>query len=781
MTGFMHEKEFSRKSFLKGGGALVVGFSLAGSRLADRAAAAGPGRPLDPGQVDSYLTVHPDNTVTLYQSVNERGQGTRTSLLQIAADELDIGMRQISNGRLDTATSPFTTYTGGSCGVAIGGSYVRAAAAAAKQALLGLASANLGVPVASLSVSDGVVSGGGKTVTYGQLVGGKLFNVSLPQKVQRYIYGGPALRPGLEPVEPGSKPISEYKLVTKPLRRVDVPDIVTGVLTYSNDVRLPGMLHGRVVRPRGQSFLGSLLAPGAAYQANYTRELVAGGGQAPLAIDESSIRHIEGAQVVHVGNFVGVVTPTEYGAIQAAAQLKVTWKEPATPLPGTGNLEGTLRQTQAESLVTAMGNVDAGFAQAAKTLSATYRTSYILHGPIGPHVAVADVTPTGATLFHQSGGLYNLAANDVAQLLGLPLSSVREISFQGSSFYGGISTDLDTPAAAALMSRTVGKPVRVQLMRWDDQGYDNYDAAEAIDVRAGVDANGKIVAFDYVSNAQEGNAEPPAAWLTGGIYLIPNRKVIARLAPRLFQTAPLRSPMDRGPAFATEQTIDELAYLSKIDPLEFRRQNMIGNDRWLAALDAVAKAAKWQPRVAASKLSDANVVTGRGFGFGTHVLGGGPQGQPGLDFRTLEPTTAAAAIAEIEVNRKTGKITVKHVYAATAPGFVANPRLVADQVMGTAIQGTSQALHEQVTFNKSNVTSLDWVSYPVLRFKDHPDVTPIVIQRLDEVPLGAGEEPITALFGSIANAFFDATGVRIRQVPMTPAVVRNALARADVK
>jgi nicotinate dehydrogenase subunit B len=382
---------------------------------------------------------------------------------------------------------------------------------------------------------------------------------------------------------------------------------------------------------------------------------------------------------------------------------------------------------------------------------------------------------------HQSGGVYNLAATDVAKLLDLPFASVREISFQGSSFYGGYSTDLDTSAAAALMSKTVGKPVRVQLMRWDDHGYDQHDAAEVIDVNAGVDANGKIVAFDYVAYSQEGRSEPPPAWLTGGIYLIPNRKVVMRSASRLFMCAPLRSPQDRGPALATEQTIDELAYVSKMDPLAFRRQNMTGNDSWLAVLEAVANASKWQPRVAASKLSDANVVTGRGFGFGSHMFGAGPQGQPGLDFRTLEPTTAGAAIAEIEVNKKTGKITVKHVYAATAPGFVANPRLVADQVMGTAIQVTSQALLEQVTFNKSNVTSLDWVSYPVMRFKDHPDVTPIVIQRLDELPGGAGEEPITALFGAIANAFFDATGVRLHQVPMTPAVVRNALARGGVK
>jgi nicotinate dehydrogenase subunit B len=427
-----------------------------------------------------------------------------------------------------------------------------------------------------------------------------------------------------------------------------------------------------------------------------------------------------------------------------------------------------------------MGDVETGLAQAAKTVSATFRTSYLLHGPTGPHNAVADVTPTGATIYHQCGPNYGLAAQGVAEAIGVAQASVREISYQGSSFYGGHSTDQDCPTAAAVLSKAVGKPVRVQFMRWDDMGYDNYDGAEVIDVRAGVDANGKITAFDYVAYSQQDVAQPPSAINTGGVYLIPNRKVRANTAPSLFMTAPLRSPMDRGPAFSTEQIVDELAYATGSDPLEFRRRNMTGNDAWLRVLDAVAKAANWQPGRAAAKPSDAKVVTGRGFGFGTHAYGGGLQG-PGLDFRTLDPTTPAAAIADIEVNKQTGKIRVKHVYAAVAPGLVINPDRVADQVIGTAVMGTSQALIEEVTFNRSNVTSLDWVTYPSLRFKDHPNVTPIVIQQLDALPGGCGEEPISALFPAIANAFFDATGVRLRQVPMKPAVVRDALTRAGLR
>jgi nicotinate dehydrogenase subunit B len=797
MANPITEKEISRRTLLKGGGALIVSFGLARDGLAGSASAAALRSPLpiSPDQVDSYLTIHADNTVTLFSSINERGNGTRTSLLMIAAEELDIGMDQISFAQPDTSTTPFSGIAGGSMGTSIGGSFTRAAAATAKQALLGLASAHLGVPVAGLSVDRGNVSGGGWPVTYGQLVDGKLFRLAIPEKVQRNDLGvfQRLRRPGLEPGEAPAKPVDQYKLVGKPQPRVDVPGIVTGTLAYSGDVRLPGMLHGRVVRPLGQSSLLHKRTPGGPFGTNYTLELLAGGGQQVLSVDKSSIKHIAGARVVRVGNFVGVVAPDEWDAIQAAQQLKVSWEKPSSPLPGNDGLYEALRDTKpglpastpvpgpvSPLLITEMGDVETGLARAAKKVSGTFRTSYLLHGPVGPHNAVADVKRTRATIYHQCGPNYGLAAQGVAQAVGLPPKSVREISYQGSSFYGGVSTDQDCPTAAAVLSKAVGKPVRVQFMRWDEQGYDNYDAAEVIDVRAGVDAHGKITAFDYVAHSQQDAAQPPAAINTGGVYVIPNRRVVGNVAPRILMTAPLRSPMDRGPALSTEQIIDELAYETRSDPLEFRRRNMTGNDRWLAVLDAVAKAANWHPRRAAAELSDANVVTGRGFGFGTHAYGGGHQG-PGLDFRTLYPTTPAAAIADIEVNKKTGKITVKHVDAAVAPGFVVNPERVADQVRGTAIMGTSQALIEEVTFNRSNVTSLDWATYPSLRFKDHPNVTAIVIQDPKALPGGAGEEPITAMFPAIANAFFDATGVRLHQVPMKPAVVRDALAQARRK
>jgi nicotinate dehydrogenase subunit B len=246
---------------------------------------------------------------------------------------------------------------------------------------------------------------------------------------------------------------------------------------------------------------------------------------------------------------------------------------------------------------------------------------------------------------------------------------------------------------------------------------------------------------------------------TGSMYAVANRRVVSHAVPMVgyLKGAPLRSPLDLSFAFASEQTIDELAFLAKIDPLEFRRNN-IGDERWLGVLNAAAEAAAWKPRVAASSLSAAEIVTGRGIGLGTHHVSYG------------------AAVAEIEVNRRTGNIVATRIYGALDAGQVINPALVENQIVGQMIQAVSRTLKEEVTFDKNGVTSLDWVSYPVLRFAEHPHVTPIVVQRLDEPSTGAGEEVMGATAAAVANAFFDATGVRLRQYPLTPERVKAALA-----
>ncbi len=767
MTGFMHEKEFSRKSFVKGGGALIVGFSLAGSVLAGKAAAVNG--PPSLNSLDGWLTVNADNTVTLYLGKEELGQGSATGLRQIAAEELNLPFASVLSPLvLDTAGNHPSQNQGptvGSGSISGGGPQLRAASAYAYQALLGMASVKLGVPVANLTASNGVISGGGSSVKYSDLVGGSLFNVTTPVAT---------LGSGVAP----AKPVSQYSIVTTRVPRIDIPAKVTGTYTYIQNVRVPGMYHGRIVRPRGQGSYGT--------------------GATVVSIDPTSIKNIPDAQIVQVGNFLGVVAPHEFDAIQAAAQLKVTWQS-SPLLPGDGDQYGAMAAQEAAGLTVdkvaaQSGNITAGFSSAAQIIAQTYTYPYNVHGSIGPACSVADVTPTSAIVLSNTQGIYRLQGT-LATTLKMDPSLVRVQYWEGSSAFGHCTSD-DCAQAAAVMSQAVGKPVRVQFMRWDEHGWDFYGPLEFNQVRAGIDASGNIVAFDYASsvpygtNASETTNElvgfgplTPLTASAGGAdtsnsgtqYNIANRRVISKsvpLSPGYLKTAPLRAPGAPQCLFACEQMIDELAHAAKMDPVAFRLQNIAtttdpgygtpGGTRWLGVLNAVAAAANWTPRVAASNLSSETVVTGRGIG-----LGGFASSQAGV-------------VAEIQVNKKTGKITPLNMYAAQDAGLAINPGLVENQMSGAMLYGTSRALFEEVAYSKTNVTSLDWVTYPILRFKDAPKVTTVVVQRTDLQSTGSGEPPNAPAAAAIANAFFDATGVRIRQAPMTPARCRAVLQAAGV-
>jgi nicotinate dehydrogenase subunit B len=745
MTDLLTEKTFSRRTFMKGSGALVVGFSLAGSSLAGKAKAAGVrgevAGPPDATQIDTWLAVHEDNTATVYLGKVEIGQGNTTGMLQIAAEELDMDMSQLKTVRHDTNITPNQGFTSGSASISGGGPQVRAAAAEARQALLQLASAKLGAPVSALSVSKGVVTGGGQSVKYGDLLGGKLFNVK---------------QTGTAP----QKPISSYKVVGARPARIDIPDKVTGKFTYLQNVRVPGMLHGRVVRPKGQAAWGT--------------------GAKVVSVDKSSIKSIPGAQVVQVGDFLGVVAPHEYGAVQAAAQLKVKWSD-NSKLPGNANQFQKMRAEQTKDTVRAnTGNVDSGFAKASKVLQQRYDYGYQIHGSLGPMAAIAEVKNGRATVLASTQDAYTLRGA-LAKTLKLDPTAVRVQYFEGSGVYGGNQQN-DVAHAAALMSQALGKTVRVQLMRWDEHGWDNNGPAHTADVRAGVDDKGNIVAYDYTgwmipyytqetSAELAGNAIPdPTQGFTGGGFIemgnvggqynLANRKVTTKAVPVFegyFKTTFLRAPSAPQAVFASEQMVDELAYAAGMDPVAFRLQN-ISNDHWSMPLQATASMAKWQPRVAGSKRGSGNVVTGRGVAIGGFA------------------NSAAGVIADIEVNKKTGKIVVKHLYSALDVGLAVNPALVENQMEGSLIQGVSRSLLEEVKFNKTRITSNDWSSYPILRFKDAPALSVAVVQRMDKPPTGAGEPALAPVAAAIANAFFDATGARIRTAPMTPARVRAALA-----
>jgi CO/xanthine dehydrogenase Mo-binding subunit len=743
-----HISDFTRRNFLKTGGALVIGFSSGLGMTQAQAARGDAAGPFDKTAIDTWIAVNKDNTVVIYTGREEYGQGSKTGLLQIAAEELDVDMSQISLAQMDTNTGPETGSTTGSTTIHQLGPLLRTAAAEARQALVRLASTKLGVQPGSIVTAKGVASASGqpdRKVTYGELVGDKLFNVK---------FNGQA-----EPKNPRS-----YRLVGTRVPRVDIPTKAAGKQLHMQHVRVPGMLHGRIVRPLGQRSYGS--------------------GAKPLEIDESSIKGID-AQVVRVGDFVGVVAAKEWDAVRAAKQLRVKWEAPK-PLPGHEKVHDALRAAKTTDItIVNFGDVESAFAKAHKVVSATYKCPYQSHAPFAPNCAIADVKPDGAVIYSSTQSAYQ-CRELTAQTLGVPEKQVRVKYYEGSGTFGRSCYE-DAAQAAAVMSQAIGKPVRVQFMRWDELGWDNYGPGHLADVRAAVDKDGRIVAYEYRGwhhgwNENENTIElarqlPPKErdpkWApsipvnrisTGSMYEIPNRKVVSHMAPitGFLRGAPLRSPLDMSYGFASDQTIDELAFAMKMDPYKFRQTNM-RDHRWLGVLDAAAKAAKWKPFIAASKLSNKEVVTGRGIGTGSHHVSYG------------------AAVADVEVNRKTGKIVVKNIYAALDAGRVVNPALVEHQIEGQLTQATSRVLHEEVTFDETSVTSTDWMKYPVLRHSDHPTITPIVVQRLDEPSTGAGEETMAAAAAAIANAVFDATGVRMRQYPMTPARVLVALDSAKVR
>ena len=457
----------------------------------------------------------------------------------------------------------------------------------------------------------------------------------------------------------------------------------------------------------------------------------------------------------------------------------MTWQETAA-LPGNTDLYDRMRATKTnDTVIASIGDPDKAFATAAHVASATFKCPYQAHAPFGPNCALADVGPGGALVMSSTQDIYN-SRGMLAAVLGLPVGKVRVQYYEGSGTFGHSCYE-DAAQAAAIMSQQVGRPVRVQFMRWDEHGWDNYGPAHLADVRAAIDHNGKIVAYEYhgwqhgwiiTENSHElalqsGPAErtsgapsiPVNRMSTGSMYSSPNRRVVSHAVPMVgyLRGAALRSPLDLSFSFASEQVIEMLARAAGIDSLAFRRNN-IGDPRWLGVLNAAAAAAGLSSGLPRSTPSTGDVVTGRGIGLGTHHVSYG------------------AAVAEIEVNKRTGVIVAKRLYGALDAGLVVNPALVENQIVGQMVQATSRVLKEEVVFDKSNVTSLDWVSYPVLRFAEHPDVVPVVVQRLEEPSTGAGEEVMGATAAAIANAFFDATGARLQQYPMTPPRVLAALA-----
>ncbi|HYT53372.1 MAG TPA: molybdopterin cofactor-binding domain-containing protein, partial [Verrucomicrobiae bacterium] len=738
-----------RRQFLKGSGALIVSFNLfpPASNLFAQSSPASGGEP-DPTQLDSWIAIGQDGSVTIFTSKVELGTGIETALAQIAAEELDVSWRKIKVDMGDTSKTIDQATTSGSRTIERAGPQVRQAAAAARKELLRLAAEKLSAPAEKLTVRDGVVSVVGnpsKRMSYAQLIGGKRFNV----KIQAEGRGNDLkLAQDVKAKDP-----KEYTTVGKTVPRFDLPPKVTGEAVYIHDVRIPGMLHGRVIRPPTVS-------------------------TAPVNIDEDSVKNIPGfVKVVQQGSFVGVVAKTEWAAIKAAEALKVTWAKPTTKLPAnTEELYAYLKNTKSFTTLKGAekGDPAATFDKAKKQYEATYRWPFQLHGMIGPSCAVADVRGDQATVWSGCQGPFRIRAS-VAALLKLPEKNVRIIYRDGSGSYGRLSSD-DSSEDAALLSRLVGAPVRVQWSRRDEHGWEPKGPAQLQTLRAGVDDTGKIIAWEFTDYSLPWTVSATTTLLAseqigiksktpgsgngnqggGEIYAFENTKVSAEQIPWLqpepfpLRTSNLRAPGQLSRCFASETLLNEIAADLGADPVEFRLRYLTADQRATDVLKAVANKTQWQKRSSASASSSGTTATGRGIAL-TRRSGG-----------------YAAAVADVEVNKSTGKVTVQRITLAHDCGLIVNPDGVKNQVEGNIIQGVSRALLEEVSFDASGVTSLDWSSYPILKFPEVPNLDIVLINRQEVSPLGAGELATVPVPAAIANAIFNATGVRLREVPFTP-------------
>ncbi len=763
----MGKMTISRRNLLKGGGALVVSFSLCGpARKALAQLGPPPGSDpydnpdyLDPRALDSWVAVRQDGGVTVFTGKVDLGTGIETALAQIAADELDVPFERVHMTMGDTAKTVDQGRTAGSQTMPRTAPQLRQACAAARQQLLKLAAARLQVPVEDLTVSDGVISAvsdPSKKIAYGELIGGRRFDLRITAHgIQGAMQVAPEVRP---------KDYKDYKIVGTSVPRVDLPRKLTAGFPYTPDVKVPGMLHGRVVRP------AAVISQ-------------------PISVDESSVSHIPGVvKVVREGSFVGVVAESEWAAIRAAKALKVSWAPATTRMPADPDAvdEYLNKNTPFKDMVMAeKGNFEAAFAAAARTFEATYRWPFQLHGMLLPSCAVADVRGDQVTIWTGSQGPFT-TRDRVASLLGFSKRNVDVRFAEGSGCYGRLTSD-DAAEDAALLSRAVGKPVRVQWMREDEHGWEPKGPQQLMSMRAAVDAQGKVTAFEFhartfpwteaqgtpqLGERQIGHkntaplpGSPVGSGASAQDYDFPNQKIVGSYIdwpqdnPTPLRTNPLRSPGEPGGFFASECFMDEIASGLRVDALEFRLRHLDGKDgrRVADALQAAAKKAGWQPRPSPAPAAPGPKAIGRGIAACTR------QG------------TVVAAVAQVEVDKASGRVSVPRVVIAHDCGLIVNPDGLRFQIEGNVIQGVSRTLFEEVQWDELRQKNLDWRSYPVITFRDVPEVEIELINRPEMSYLGAGEPTIGPVPAAIANAVYDAVGARVRIAPLTPARVLTAL------
>ncbi len=760
----------ARRDVLKGGGALVVGFGVSpvlSTMLAGEAEAASAlSRRLSPSLLDTYLSIAADDSITAYFGKMDMGQGLDVAIGQIVAEELDVPFDRVTVVMGDTALTVDQGGGSNSSGIQTGGNPMRNAAAEARRVLIELAAKRFKVGPDRLSVAGGVISVKGdpaKKASYGKLIGGKHFNVTMKWNGR---YGNRLNAKG----KAKPKPVKDYKLVGQSIPRNDVPGKVYAETDFCTDVKVPGMVHGRVIRP-----------PKA--------------GLVPVAVDESSVGAIRGARVVRKKDFIGVVADNEWDAIRAAEALKVTWSKSNGPLfPAMDALYDHIRNAPVmraskgsgfrPTVKFDEGPVKKALGGAARIVKAEYEWPFQSHACMGPACAVVDVRGDVATLWTGTQKPHH-ARDGVARILGLPRDNVHGIWVIGPGSYGRNDAG-DAAMEAALLSQAVGKPVRVQGMRFEGHGWDPKAPASVSFGTAGLDAQGNVMAYHFrskgfsagdMSSGERNPSDTYAGMLVGfpnatvfrlgnpaESYGFPNKLKFWEVIPPLMEKAsPLRTAHFRDPLgpqlhFASESFIDELASAVDADPLAFRLR-YLKDPRDIAVVKAAAEKAGWKTRPSGRNVPKGDgVVSGWGIAY------------------AQRNRSVQAIVANVEVDRKTGRVWPRRYVVAVEHGLVVNPQGLKLATEGNLMQATSRALFEEVKFDRDNVTSVDWESYPILETPDVPEsVDVVIINRKDIAPKGAGEPATRPVAAALANAIFDATGVRLRRAPFSPENVKAAL------
>ena len=760
MTKFEQSSAFTRRAVLLGGGALVISIGAPVSfdtvLSLQTAFAQGAKPPLTPDQLSSYVAVNADGTVSAFFGKMDMGHGLTVAIAQIVAEELDVPFKRVKVFMGDTANSVNQGGASGSTGIQFGGKQMRMASAEARRVLVEMAAGLLSTPVEQLVVNDGVVSSRAdatKRISYEQMLGGKYFNVQLDWNKQ---FGNTLYAPGkAQPKNP-----SEHKIVGQPIKREDVAPKVFAQEDFVTDVKVPGMVHGRTIRP------------GVA-------------GAVPVKVDESSIKDIPGAKVVWDKGFLGVVADKEWDAIQAAQKLKVEWSKVDQPFPEQASLYDHIRKASVRkrSVDKENGNVDEAFKNAAKVIEAEYEWPFQSHASMGPACALVQIKDGEVTCWSGTQKSH-FVQQGLALTLDLPVDKVRVIYTSGPGSYGRNDAD-DCAMDAAVLAKAVGKPVRLQYMREEGTGWDPKGPASIHKARAALDASGKVIGYEFTSkgfsrldvNTNGGKPHDTLSGQTLGValksgdgfgvpaesYAFDNKRMAWETIPPLLdrssplRTAHLRDPVGPQIHFASESFIDEVAAAVNADPIEFRLRH-IKEPRDIAVIKAAAEKAKWDTRPSPRRDQSGNKVSGRGIAY------------------SQRNGTRVAIVAEVDIDRSTGKIWARKFTVAHDCGQIINPDGLVKCVEGNIVQGVSRTLWEEVTFDRKSVTSVDWLTYPILDITETPaEVNVVLINHPDLPPSGAGEPSIRPLAAAIANAIFDATGVRIRRVPFSPDRVKSAL------